>query len=116
MKKIIFVFAALALSLASFAQTDTSMNKMKHKKMMDHDQMDMSKMDGYMMMDGKMMLIKDGKMSPMKKQITMDNGTKMMVDGMCVKKDGSKMKMKEGDHMDMEGKMHMKDSGKGDIE
>lgn len=32
MKKLLFVFAALVLSYASFAQTDTSMNKMKHDK------------------------------------------------------------------------------------
>ena len=47
----------------------------------------------------------------------MSNGTKMMVDGVCVKKDGTKMKMKEGDHMDMKGNMHpMKETKiKGDL-
>lgn len=59
-----------------------------------------------MMMNGKMMMIRDGKMSTMTKPMTMSNGTKMMVDGTCVKKDGTKMKMKEGDHMDMKGNMH----------
>jgi hypothetical protein len=106
MKKLIFVFAALAFSFASLAQTDTTKKKMDHDKMMNHDQMDMSKTDGCMMMSGKMMMIKNGKMSDMKKPMTMNNGTKMMVDGTCVKKDGTKMKMKEGDHMDMEGNMH----------
>lgn len=106
MKKLIFVFAAILLSFASFAQTDTTKKKMDHDKMMNHHQMDMSKTDGCMMMGGKMMMIKDGKMSDMKKPMTMSNGTKMMVDGTCVKKDGTKMKMMEGDHMDMKGNMH----------
>jgi hypothetical protein len=108
MKKLIFVCAAIALSFASFAQTDTTMKKMDHDKMMNHHQMDMSKTDGCMMMNGKMMMIKDGKMSAMKKQMTMSNGTKCMVDGMCVKKDGTKMTMKDGDHMDMSGNIHPK--------
>lgn len=108
MKKLIFVFAAIALSFASFAQTDTTMKKMDHDKMMNHDQMDMSKVDGCMMMNGKMMMIKDGKMSAMTKPMTMSNGTKCMVDGKCVKKDGTKMTMKEGDHMDMSGNLHPK--------
>lgn len=110
MKKLIFVFAALALSLASFAQTDTTMKKMDHDKMkmMKHDQTDMSKTDGCMMMNGKMMMIKNGKMSSMSKPMTMSNGTKMLVDGTCIKKDGTKMKMKEGDHVDMSGKIHTK--------
>lgn len=106
MKKLIFVLAALALSFGAFAQTDTTMKKMDHDKMMNHDKMDMSKTDGCLMMGGKMMMIKNGKMSPMNKPMTMGNGTKMMVDGTCVKKDGTKVKMKEGDHMDMEGNMH----------
>lgn len=42
MKKLLFV-SALVLSFASFAQTDTTMKKMNHDKMMNHDQMDMSK-------------------------------------------------------------------------
>lgn len=107
MKKLIFVFVSIAFSFASFAQTDTK-EKVDHDKMTNHDQMDMSKVNGYMMMDGKMMMIKDGKMSRMKKAMKIGNGTKMMVDGTCVKKDGTKMTMKEGDHMDMAGNMHPK--------
>jgi hypothetical protein len=35
----------------------------------------------------------------------MKNGTKCMTNGECIMKDGKKMKMKEGDCMDMDGKM-----------
>lgn len=106
MNKLILVCAALAFSFASFAQTDTTMKKMDHNKMMNHDQMDMSKKEGAMMMDGKMMMIKAGKMSPMTKPMTMSNGTKLLVDGTCTMKKGKQMKMKEGDHMDMSGSIH----------
>ena len=42
---------------------------------------------------------------PMEKDMTMKNGTKCMTNGECIMKDGKKMKMKEGDCMDMSGKM-----------
>lgn len=116
MKTLFFVLAAIFISFGLFAQSDTTMNKMKHDKMPMHDKMQMLKKDGCMMMDGKMMMIKDGKMTAMKKQMTLGNGTKCMVDRTCVKKDGSKINMKEGDHMDMDGNMKsMKKEHEGDM-
>ncbi len=108
MKKVIFVFSALAFSVAAFAQSDTVVNKTQ-PIMIDSAQQDMSKVDGCMMMDGKMIMIKDSVSSPMKKQMIMGNGTKVMMDGMCMKMNGEKMKMKEGDHMDMHGMMQHKE-------
>jgi len=74
----------------SFAQTKTDHSMMK---------------DCCMMEDGKMMVIKDGKTMPMEKDMTMKNGTKCMVNGECIMKNGTKMQMKEGQCMDMRGKM-----------
>jgi hypothetical protein len=37
--------------------------------------------------------------------MTMNNGTKVMSDGTCITKDGTKTKMKDGQHMDMEGNL-----------
>ena len=74
----------------SFAQTKTKSFIMK---------------DCCMMKDGKMMQVKDGKMKPMNKNMTMKNGTQCMTNGDCIMKGGKKMKMKEGDCMDMSGKM-----------
>ena len=42
---------------------------------------------------------------PMEKDMTMKDGTVCMVNGECVMKDGKKMTMKEGECMDMNGKM-----------
>ena len=57
------------------------------------------------MKDGKMMMMKDGKMAPMDADMTMPDGTMVMKDGTVMMKDGTKGMMKEGDRMDMTGKM-----------
>ena len=65
----------------------------------------MAKMECCVMKDGKMMHMKDSKMKPMSKDMTMKNGTVCMVNGECVMMDGKKRKMKEGECMDMNGTM-----------
>jgi hypothetical protein len=62
-------------------------------------------MDGYMMKDGKVMMMKDGKTSQVDADVALSDGTKIMKDGSVMKKDGSKMMMKNGDSMDMSGMM-----------
>ena len=90
------LFASLFIMAVSFtpgnvyAQTKMNFSMMK---------------DCCMMKDGKMMSVKSGKTMPMKKSMTMKNGTKCMVNGECTMKDGKKMKMKEGECMDMSGTM-----------
>ena len=89
----------LAISSGIFAQDDKmeKMDKMEQK-------MDMEK-DHVMMMGDQMKMVKNGKEMPMDHEMTMGNGTKVMADGMCKKKDGTTMTMKNGDMMDMNGKM-----------
>jgi uncharacterized protein DUF6799 len=68
-------------------------------------------MDGVMMKDGKMMMMKGGKATgPMDKEMTMSDGTKVKPDGSMMMKDGKMMMMKDGQTMMMDGKMM--DSGK----
>ena len=86
----------------SFAQMKNESNSMKNGCMMQNGKM---MQDGYMMQDGKMMKMKGGKTMPMDKEMTMNNGTKVMLNGDCIMKDGTKMMMKDGDCMDMSGKM-----------
>lgn len=66
---------------------------------------DMSHPDGVMMQDGKMIIVKDGRMVTLKNDITLDNGLVVMSNGSYMKKGGTKMMFKEGEHMDMSGKM-----------
>lgn len=108
MKKLIFVCSALALSFVSFAQPDTSKLTIINREIPTHDQIDMSKVDGCMMKEGKMVVIKDSVMAPMLVEMTMSNGTKVMTDGLCRKENGTEILMKEGDHIDMAGILHMR--------
>src|SRR5262245_42976665 len=63
-------------------------------------------LDGVMMKDGKMMMMKAGQASgPMDKEMTMSNGTKVKSDGSMTMKDGKTMMMKNGQMMTMDGKM-----------
>ncbi len=87
---LMFMVAVCFTVSSSFAQTSAKPSMMK---------------DCCMMKDSMMMYVKDGKMMPMKKDMTMKNGTTCMVNGECVMKDGTKMKMKEGECMDMSGMM-----------
>ena len=62
--------------------------------------------DCCMMKDGKMMVVKDGKVMTMVSDMTMKNGTVCMVNGECMMKDGRTMMMKEGECMDMSGNLN----------
>jgi hypothetical protein len=63
-------------------------------------------MDGIMMDHGKMMLMKMGKpASPMTSDMTMANGTKVTTAGLVIMRDGTKLEMKDGEMMMMDGKI-----------
>ena len=86
----------MVISFNANAQTQKSSSKMKHPSMMENC---------CMMHDGKMMVMKNGITMPMEKEMVMKNGTKCMTNGECKMKNGKTMMMKEGDCMDMSGKM-----------
>ena len=111
MKKVIFVSVALCFSMCLFAQTDSTNKKMQHinngKNQMtregNYQTANKSFADGVMMKNGKLMMVKNGKMTLMDHEMSMSNGTKVMSNGTIMKKDGTKMMMKEGQHMNMAG-------------
>lgn len=62
--------------------------------------------DGMMMMkDGKMMMMKDGQMMMMEQDMTLGNGTKVMMSGEMMHSDGKKHMLTEGMMVDAEGNM-----------
>ena len=61
--------------------------------------------DCVMMTDGKMMQLKDGKLTPIKKPVILADGTKIKRSGKVIKADGTKIRMKEGNCMDNSGKL-----------
>ncbi len=120
MKIITVLGIAILFSFGSYAQTDT-INRKHHDMNKDHinHEMDQNKThnnpgdkslhqshpDGVMMRAGKMILVKDGHMKMLDHIVVMTNGTKVMNNGEYVKKDGTKVIFKEGEHMDMSGKI-----------
>jgi hypothetical protein len=98
MKKII-LGCILFMSLGSIAQTQSS----EHK----NGQEDQNKKKGpcaFTMTNGKMMMVVNGKTVVMDKETTTKNGTIVQTDGTVKTKDKT-VKMKNGDCMDMSGKI-----------
>ncbi len=110
MKKIILLIWAVFLFLDFNAQTDTARNKIQNTENQSHTQigatnqpLDMSKTDGYIMKNGRMMSIKNGTTTPINSDVPFNNGMKIR-NGKVYKKDGSTIMMKEGDYLDATGK------------
>jgi hypothetical protein len=115
MKKIILICGAIVLSLGSFVQTNPTINRMKKdtttidKNNIKTDQTIRNQPVGALytnyvtMKDGKMMTMQYGKLTVMKSDISLNNGTKIMSDGTLISKDGTKTIIKEGDYIDISG-------------
>ncbi len=104
MKKLSVLLSVMMFVCCSvFAQDAT---KMQQPPSPASPPMPMHKMnEAIFMQQGKMMMIKDGKLVAMDKEMTLVNGTKVMTDGTVMMKDGTKKTMKNGDRITMDGKM-----------
>jgi len=58
-----------------------------------------------MMKGGSMMLVENGNIMPMKKTLTMPDGTRCMVNGVCVMKNGQTINLQEGEMLDYAHKL-----------
>lgn len=65
--------------------------------------------DHFMMVDGRVVVMKDNEAKNMTKEKTLADGTKVMPDGTVVAKDGTKTMLKEGESLGMDGKTMVKD-------
>ena len=101
MKQLTLLLSMLLFAGISHAQTGPKTTKSTAKSAAK------SSHDHCTMKDGKMMMMKGGKMMPMTTNMTMSDGSMCMTDGTCKMKDGTVMKMKEGQCMMMNGKMTM---------
>jgi hypothetical protein len=62
--------------------------------------------DGIMMKDGKLMMMHDGReVSRMDREMTLSNGTKIMMNGKMKMKNGKEIQLQEGQMVMMDGKM-----------
>ncbi len=67
------------------------------------------KKDHILMDDGKLLVMKDGKVVPMDRDMALENGTKVMLDGTLVMSDGNTLKLGEDDMIFMDGKLVKRD-------
>jgi hypothetical protein len=102
MKKIILLMTALVISMGTYAQSDPNLpinsDTTGHQKSEKHR-------DGYTMKGGQMMCVKDQKMTLLKNDTTLTNGTLVMANGDYVRKGETRQMFKEGQHMDLTGRM-----------
>lgn len=62
--------------------------------------------DGVMMKGGKVIRVSEGKeIARMDRQTTMSNGTKVMMNGKMLMKDGKEMQLQEGQSIMLDGKL-----------
>lgn len=62
--------------------------------------------DSIMMMDGKLMMMHDGReVSRMDRETTLSDGTKIMMNGKIKRKDGKEIQLQEGQSIMLDGKM-----------
>ena len=62
--------------------------------------------DGIMMKNGKIQKLQEGKdIGPMDRMTTMSNGTKVMMNGKIITKDGQQSQLEEGQVMMLDGKL-----------
>ena len=59
--------------------------------------------DCVLMKDGQMMLMTKGKMTPVKKDITLSDGTICKTDGTCILKSGKQIKLSNGEGLEIAG-------------
>lgn len=83
--------------------TQSSESKDHQKLAKDHSEGVIMKADGIIMKDGTMYMVKNNMVTTIDQAITLDDGTKVMADGSYTKKDGKRLTLKEGEHLDMMG-------------
>ncbi|MEO6869911.1 MAG: DUF6799 domain-containing protein [Ginsengibacter sp.] len=103
MKTLSLLFVAIAISIGASAQAnqDTSHHKM-------HKEYSQKNHDMYSFKNGKTMMNKNGTQSAVTQDATLDNGTTVSPEGKVTWKNGKTETLKEGDWVDMNGKVHSK--------
>jgi len=102
MKKIILMLVVCALNFGAFAQSpygtgSASSDSVRSSSLNDPD--------GFIKKDGKVMMVNGGQYTILKKDVTLSDGTVVKTNGSYKTKDGTKMELREGDHLDLNGKL-----------
>ncbi len=103
MKKIYFLLCMLSVGFLPTVFGNQLINISVQEKPID-------KKDCIMNIKGEMFVIKGGKKTEMLKAIIMTNGTKVLANGMIYLKDGTELKLEDGDCVYMNGKIERKET------
>jgi len=68
--------------------------------------------DGFIKKNGKTVMVIEGKFSTLKKDLTLSDGTVIKTNGSFKSNDGTETDLKEGDHLDLNGKLTTMDNSK----
>jgi len=101
MKKLFAMLVVSFICCHAFAQ-DSSMSMSKHDTSMTN-----MKKKCIVNEQGKIMMMKDGKSMMMTSSMTLKNGTTVMPDGTIKMADGTTKMLKDGEYIDIDGKMGM---------
>ncbi|HXS58779.1 MAG TPA: DUF6799 domain-containing protein [Hanamia sp.] len=101
MKNLFLSAIAVALSFGAFAQNT---NPTKTTEPTEQAQPAQQK-DVYVFKNSKMWEVKSGKISEMAKDVTLASGTTVKTTGEVVTKDGEKVALKDGQYIDLDGKI-----------
>ena len=104
MKNLFLLFATIAISIGTSAQ---KMNPATTTRPMQNENAQKSH-DMYAYKNGKLMMDKNGTNSDVTQNATLANGTTITTDGKVTWKNGKTQTLKEGDWVDMNGKIHTK--------
>lgn len=97
MKKLFTIFSALLIGSLCLVSTQSQAQTSKMETSVVKD--------GFVMMDGELMALKDGKLGEMKKNVKLENGTKIKRNGSVKAKHQKRIMMKNGNCVDMSGKV-----------
>lgn len=105
MKRLV-IYALVLISLGAYARNVSTAGNMKSEESMKNAMVAAAvTTDGFMLKDGKMVTVTNGKLTAMESDVTLPNGTVVMSTGYFMKKDGLKTELKEGELIDMNGKL-----------
>lgn len=106
MKKLTLVITSMVIALFSFSQAD-SLQQYKLKEGVYDKGVDTSFVNKtcVTMLNGKLMVLKQGTLVPMEDAMILQNGTIIMMNGMIKTKEGKVTQINEGDCLNMFGEM-----------
>ncbi len=106
MKNLFLLLFIVFFSAGTHAQNDSEIQNIVPTEL--RSNFDNHIPDGYMLKDGIMMRVKNGTFSKMEREITLLSGVVILNNGTYTRSGGNRIKFKEGEHMDMTGKITMK--------